>query len=174
MILTYTEGTFTEQSLSTISVDSKTAYRVIDGRDVKLQVWDTAGQEQFHTIAKSYFRGAHGVILVFDVTSRVTFDRTHIWMDPIQETTSGNIDIVLVGNKTDLQDRCVSFEQGLDLAKEYNVPYFETSAKTTANIALVFETLARAGMRRMESDIPVKAKHIQITDSDPAPAGQCC
>jgi Ras-related protein Rab-8A len=151
---------FREKFLTTVGVDFKLSDRIIDGRQVKLQIWDTAGQEQFHTITKSYFRGAQGVILVFDLTSRRSFDRTHIWMDSITETAPENIDIVLVGNKTDLPDRLITVEEGRDLATVYGAPYFETSAKTGENISLVFDSLARAVMARIAADPPPKASHV--------------
>jgi small GTP-binding protein len=174
IIMRYTEDTFTDQFLTTVGVDFKVVDRDLDGRRIRLQVWDTAGQEQFHTITKSYFRGAHGVILVFDVTARVTFDRTHVWMDSIRETASENIDIILVGNKIDREGRVVSEQEGKALGDEYGVPYFEASAKTGENIQAAFDTLARAVVARRESEPPPKTKQVQVETASPAGQNNCC
>jgi small GTP-binding protein len=174
MIMRYTEDTFTDLFLTTVGVDFKVIDRELDGRRIRIQVWDTAGQEQFHTITKSYFRGAHGVILVFDVTSRVTLDRTHAWMDSIRETASDNIDIILVGNKIDRDGRVVSEEEGKALGREYGVPYFETSAKTGDNIHLAFDTLTRAVVTRRASEPPPKMKQVQVDGTTPPPDGRNC
>lgn len=95
------------------------------------QVWDTAGQERFRCITRNYYHGANGILLVFDVTNRESFDKIHTWMKEINENTHDSVPILLMGNKIDQDKRVVSKEEGQKLAKMYeNVTYVETSAKT--------------------------------------------
>jgi small GTP-binding protein len=146
----------------------------VDDKAVGIQIWDTAGQEQFHTITKSYFRGAHGIVLCFDLTSKPSFDKIHMWMDSIQEAASEGVAIVLVGNKNDRADRTVTVGQGEALAEEYVVPYFETSAKTGANIHVVFETLARIVIARKSAEPPSRPRQIKVTETDRRNGKGCC
>jgi small GTP-binding protein len=162
MILRYTNNTFTETFLTTVGVDFKAVKTEVDGQVVQLQVWDTAGQEQFRTITKSYFRGTHGIILTFDVTSRLSFDRTHLWIQSIKEEASEDVSVILVGNKIDLDHREVTTEEGVQLAEEFQVPYIEASAKTGENIALVFETLARKVIERNVGGVPEQTRRIDF------------
>jgi small GTP-binding protein len=173
IIMRYTEDSFTNNFEPTVGVDFKVVDRAIDGRRVRLQLWDTAGQEKFHTITQSYFRGAHGALVVFDVTSATSRDRTHMWMDSIRETACEDIQIVLVGNKSDCDDRKVSSEDGLALGREFGVPYFETSAKTGQNIDLVFASLGRDVIRRAQARPGSRQRQIAISDPSP-PARNCC
>jgi small GTP-binding protein len=114
----------------------------IAGRRITVQVWDTAGQEKFMTITKSYFRGADGILLCFDVSNRGSFDRVRVWMESIQENALEAVRIVLIGNKIDLE-RAVSKDEGNELAQEFGISYFETSAKTGEGIDEAFDLLAR-------------------------------
>jgi len=110
---------------------------------VKLQIWDTAGQERFRTITVSYFKGAHGVALVYDVTDRETFEAIRHWVRQIREHADSNVTIVLIGNKCDKgQLRMVSKEEGEELAREIQAPFFETSAKTNVNVEEAFHKMA--------------------------------
>ncbi|KAK8894612.1 hypothetical protein M9Y10_023049 [Tritrichomonas musculus] len=177
IIMRYTEDRFTDSFLTTVGVDFKVKEVSVDGQLVKLQVWDTAGQEQFHTITKSYFRGAHGILLCFDVGKLETFEKTHMWMDSIHESAAENVDVVLIGNKNDIppDKRAVSSEEGNKLAEEYNIPYFETSAKTGEGISEAFDALIRIVMSRKVSEPPEKTKHIKIDHVDePKKKSSCC
>jgi small GTP-binding protein len=104
----------------------------------------TAGQERFRTITVSYFRGAHGIFLVFDITERHTFQSVEQWIEQIQQSADGSINLLLVGNKCDCEDsaRQVSYAEGVEAARRIGCKYLETSARTRVNIKEAFETLA--------------------------------
>jgi Ras-related protein Rab-8A len=144
LLLRFAENQFSDEFLSTIGIDFKVRVLDINGQKVKLQIWDTAGQEQFRTITKAYYRGAHGIMLVFDVTDVQTFNQTKQWMQSIHDNVSGDVVIVLMGNKSDKPGRTVTFEQGQAMAKEFGVEYFETSAKNGENVESTFLHLAKA------------------------------
>jgi small GTP-binding protein len=109
---------------------------------VKLKIWDTAGQERFRNITQQYYKNADGILLVFDVSDRNSFDKIRDWMKQIQNNTQKeNIAIVLLGNKCDVEGRQVTNEECLEAAKEFNLKYFETSALKNINIKNAFEYL---------------------------------
>ena len=113
----------------------------LEGKVIKLQIWDTAGQERFRTITKTYYKGAHGIILTYDVTDQNSFKNIRNWIKQIEANAQTNVCKVLVGNKCDKPDRVVTEEDGKNLANEYKMNFFETSAKTNKNINEVFNNL---------------------------------
>jgi small GTP-binding protein len=143
LLVRYTENSFSAQFLTTLGFDYRRKELVINGEALTLQIWDTAGQENFRSITKSYMRGADGAALVFDVTSRETFNRINAWIDTVTDTAVRPIDVVLIGNKIDAGSRSVTIEEGVAAASAFGVPYFEVSAKTGESVAEAFEHLAR-------------------------------
>lgn len=143
LLLSFTSDTFEELS-PTIGVDFKVKHVTIGGKKLKLAIWDTAGQERFRTLTSSYYRGAQGIIMVYDVTRRDTFtDLSDIWAKEI-DLYSTNQDCIkmLVGNKVDKeQDRVVTKKEGMDFAREYGCLFIECSAKTRVNVEQCFEEL---------------------------------
>jgi Ras-related protein Rab-1A len=143
LLLRFADDTFSESYISTIGVDFRFKTLTVDGKIVKLQIWDTAGQERFRTITSAYYRGADGVMLVFDKTSRDTFDHIPDWLDEINkysETSSR----VIVGNKQDSNETIqVDQETGKKFAESRNMSYVETSALNGSQVALAFEIMAR-------------------------------
>lgn len=116
----------------------------MDGKKIKLQIWDTAGQERFRTITTAYYRGAMGIMLVYDVTNEKSFDNIKNWIRNIEENASADVEKMLLGNKCELSSgRQVSKERGEQLAVEYGIKFMETSAKTSVNVEEAFHTLAR-------------------------------
>ncbi|KAG0454908.1 hypothetical protein HPP92_024200 [Vanilla planifolia] len=110
-----------------------------DGKTIKLQIWDTAGQERFRTITSSYYRGAHGIIVVYDVTEQESFNNVKQWLSEIDRYATENVNKLLVGNKCDLaHQRVVPFEAGKALADEVGIPFLETSAKDATNVEQAF------------------------------------
>jgi small GTP-binding protein len=142
LLLRFAENKFQESFLSTIGIDFKVRHVEINDTKVKLQIWDTAGQEKFRTITKAYYRGAHGIMLVFDVTNVDTFTQTRQWINSIHENVTDPVAIILIGNKVDMEGRKVTKEQAQALADEFKVEYFETSAKDGSNVESTFFHLA--------------------------------
>ena len=130
--------------MPTIGVDFKIRTIDVDSKTVKLQIWDTAGQERFKTITSSYYKGAHGIIVTYDITDRESFTAVQTWMGEVERHASDNISRILVGNKCDLEDqRAVSFEEGQELAEHFNVRFLETSAKDSKNVEQAFTLMTR-------------------------------
>jgi len=128
---------------TTIGVEFGSRTVIANGHSVKLQIWDTAGQESFRSITRSYYRGAAGVILVYDITRRDSFDHIQKWLAEVRANGSPELVMILVGNKTDLEHkRCVTSKEGEDFAAENNMLYVETSAKSAQNVDQIFEITA--------------------------------
>ncbi|GMI78351.1 ARABIDOPSIS RAB GTPASE HOMOLOG C1, RAB GTPASE HOMOLOG 18-1, RAB GTPASE HOMOLOG B18 [Hibiscus trionum] len=143
LLLSFTSDTFEELN-PTIGVDFKVKHVNIEGKKLKLAIWDTAGQERFRTLTSSYYRGAQGIIMVYDVTRRDTFTNlSDIWAKEI-DLYSTNQDCIkmLVGNKVDKEsERVVSKKEGIDFAQKYGCLFIECSAKTQVNVEQCFEEL---------------------------------
>ncbi|XP_039383232.1 ras-related protein Rab-10-like isoform X1 [Mauremys reevesii] len=130
--------------IATVGIDFKVKTITFNDTTVKLQIWDTAGQEQFHTISTSYFRGARGFILVYDITNSDSFQGITSWMKDIHEKADDEVDIVLLGNKCDKEtERVIPKHRGEKLAWEYGIPFFETSATDNINIEAAFSVLVK-------------------------------
>ena len=144
-LMRYADNTFQEIHMSTIGLDYKLKnVQIDDGKIVKIQIWDTAGQDRFRSITKNYYKGAHGIILIYDVTSRKTFENVKNWVTQIKEEVSDKVTIILVGNKIDDEsNRKVSTEEGEQMAKECGLNFFETSAKSGINIDTTFNELVK-------------------------------
>ena len=125
---------------------------------VKLQVWDTAGQERFRTITQTYYKGAMGIVLVYDCTEEQTFNNIQNWLKQIETHASQGVAKVLVANKTDLPNRVISSEQGQALADEHGLKFFETSAKTGFNINEMFFEVASQIVRDRPAAAPAGSK----------------
>ncbi len=126
-----------------IGIDFKIKIINLEDKLIKLQIWDTAGQERFRTITKTYYKGANGIILTYDVTDENSFKNIRTWVKQIEQNAQSSVCKVLVGNKCDREDRKVTFEDGQKLAKEFNMQFFETSAKTNYNVNETFTYLTR-------------------------------
>ena len=137
------DDAFTESYISTIGVDFRFRTVKIDKKTVKLQIWDTAGQERFRTITSAYYRGADGIIMVYDVTSTESFDHVNDWLKEVNRYAAPGTVKLLVGNKSDrTADRVVSEEQAKEFAQELGIPFIETSAKSAKNVEEAFLTMA--------------------------------
>jgi Ras-related protein Rab-1A len=135
---------FTEDDKYTIGVDYKFKQVQVKDKNVKLQIYDTAGQERFRTVTASFYRGAHGILLVYDITQKDSFEtRVEEWLKEIRNYTPDNTPIVLVGNKLDIKDkRAVDYETAKAWADKNNLKYFETSAKDGTNVNEAFMSLS--------------------------------
>ena len=144
-LLRFADDSFTPAYITTIGIDFKIKNLSIDDRRVKLQVWDTAGQERFRTITTAYYRGAMGILLLYDVAEESSFDAVTEWVRQIEAHASPNVRKVLVANKCDVAEgeRTVSEKRGRELAAKYDMPYFEASAKDNRNVSESFVRIAR-------------------------------
>lgn len=139
LLLQFTDKRFQPVHDLTIGVEFGARLVHVDGKHIKLQIWDTAGQESFRSITRSYYRGAAGALLVYDITRRETFDHLASWLEDARQHANPNMTIILVGNKADLsQRRAVSLEEGEDFAREHGLLFLETSAKTSLNVDEAF------------------------------------
>merc|ERR1711904_762773 len=154
-------------------------------RRIKLQIWDTAGQERYRAVTRSYYRGAVGALILYDVTSRGSYNNLSTWLRDAREQAGKNISIIAVGNKRDLkEERQVSFLEASRFAQEQDVLFLETSALTGENVQEVFDTLAQRILNKVEESISESssdyrlgnhAEH-RIGDGDPdhkRPQGFC-
>ncbi|CAI9778967.1 unnamed protein product [Fraxinus pennsylvanica] len=166
----------------TIGVDFKIKLFTVGGKKLKLTIWDTAGQERFRTLTSSYYRGAQGIVLVYDVTRRDTFTNlSDVWAKEV-ELYSTNQDCIkmLVGNKVDREsERVVSREEGISLAKEFGCLYLECSARTRENVERCFEELALKIMEvpsLLEEGSTLGKRNIlkQKQEQHTPPGGSCC
>jgi len=151
LLLRFADNTFTESFISTIGVDFKIRTLDIDGHTVKLQIWDTAGQERFRTITSSYYRGAHGIIVVYDVTNAETFGNVQKWLQEIERYACESVHKLLVGNKSDLaSERKVSTEDAKEFADQLSLVFLETSAKEATNVEEAFSKMASAIKEKLD------------------------
>lgn len=178
LLFRYVEDTFNSTFISTIGIDFKIKTIELNGKKIKLQIWDTAGQERFQTITASYYRGAMGIIMVYDITSRKTFDNIQRWLKNIQSLASDDVKKLVVGNKCDMDDRrVVSKEEGQMKADEYGIDFLETSARTGVNVDEAFQKLSNAilekdSFRELESST-VTQGHRLVDAPTQKPYG-CC
>merc|ERR1719421_2578789 len=147
----FLEGKFRKQSTHTIGVEFGTKIMSIGGRQIKLQIWDTAGQERYRAVTRSYYRGAVGALILYDVTSRDSYNNLPTWLQDAREQAWKNISIIAVGNKRDLkEERQVSFLEASRFAQEQDILFLETSALTGESVQEVFNTLAQRILNKVE------------------------
>ncbi|XP_068118124.1 ras-related protein Rab-37-like isoform X2 [Hyperolius riggenbachi] len=136
----FVSGTF----LATVGIDFRNKIITVDDLRVNLQIWDTAGQERFRSVTHAYYRDAQALLLLYDVTNRQSFNNIRAWLTEVHEYAHKDVVIMLLGNKCDMSSsRVVRTEEGASLAKEYDIPFMETSAKTGLNVELAFMAVAR-------------------------------
>lgn len=185
LLLRFADNTFTSAYINTIGVDFKIRTVKIDGMTIKLQIWDTAGQERFRTITATYYRGTHGVIVVYDVTEKESFENVRRWMAEIDnncDTQQNPVNRVLVGNKCDMVDAVqVTAEEANDYANTINVKHFRCSAKENTSVDTMFDEITRMALnakkRHEQSHQPQPNRGMQLghngRDGGKKPKG-CC
>ncbi|GAB6025724.1 Ras-protein Rab-18-B [Chamberlinius hualienensis] len=142
LLLRFTDDRFDTEQAATIGVDFKVKKLKVDGNCVKLAIWDTAGQERFRTLTPNFYRGAQGVILVYDVSNRASFAELDVWLNELETYCNVNGCIkMLVGNKIDKGNREVSRDEGAKYARKHSMLFIESSAKTREGVQLAFEEL---------------------------------
>ncbi|PVU95149.1 hypothetical protein BB561_002030 [Smittium simulii] len=184
LLLRFSDDSFTPSFITTIGIDFKIRTIELDGKRIKLQIWDTAGQERFRTITTAYYRGAMGILLVYDVTDERSFNNIKNWIRNVEQHASEGVNTILIGNKCDMEDRrTVDAERGKQLASEYGLSFLETSAKANINVDEAFFSLARDIKKRIIDSAEENAKankenihgNININDSgDSGAKNGCC
>jgi len=154
LLLRFADDKWTDSYISTIGVDFKIRTIELDGKTIKLQIWDTAGQERFRTISSTYYRGAHGIIVVYDVCNLDSFNNVKRWLTEIDKYARENVNKLLVGNKSDLGEgdagqRQVTQAKGKEFAETLDIPFLETSAKTGTFVDTAFLMMAHEIKNKM-------------------------
>ncbi|KAE8576820.1 hypothetical protein XENTR_v10004330 [Xenopus tropicalis] len=150
-LMQFRDGAFLSGAfLATVGIDFRYKIVTVDGLKVKLQIWDTAGQERFRSVTHAYYRDAQALLLLYDITSKTSFDNIRAWLTDIHEYAQKDVVIILLGNKNDMDAaRIIETEDGESLAKEYGVPFMETSAKSGVNVELAFLAVAKIWVRKI-------------------------
>jgi len=180
LLLRFSDDTYTESYISTIGVDFKIRTIELDGKVIKLQIWDTAGQERFRTITSSYYRGAHGIIVVYDTTDQESFNNLKQWLHEIDRHACESVNKLLVGNKCDLtHKKVVDYPTAKEYANHLGIPILETSAKNATNVEQAFLTMATEIKNRMGPPSgaqaqPAAVKITSVPASDKGASGSCC
>lgn len=150
LLLRFSDDSFTPSFITTIGIDFKIRTIELDGKRIKLQIWDTAGQERFRTITTAYYRGAMGILLVYDVTDEKSFGNIRNWIRNIEQHATESVNKMLIGNKCDMVDKkVIDTDRGNALAEEYGIKFMETSAKNSINVDKAFITLAKDIKKRL-------------------------
>ena len=151
ILLQFTDNKFRLQHELTIGVEFGAKTIELNNKTIKIQIWDTAGQEAFQAITRTYYKGAIGALLVYDITRRDTFTHVTKWLEEVKANSSKSICVILIGNKKDLEDkRQVTYEEGETFAKENGLMFLETSAKTAYNVVEAFNLSAQAILNNIE------------------------
>jgi Ras-related protein Rab-11A len=163
LLLRKTKNEFNLNSVSTMGVEFAITHTEIENSNIKTQIWDTAGQDRFKALSSAYYRGSYGALLIYDITKKSTFSNIDKWLKEVKEHTSEDTEILLVGNKCDLESlRSVSVEEGLDYAKKHNFSFIETSALDSTNVELAFFTLINQIYNKCKYVTPVKDENESI------------
>lgn len=167
---------FTGESQSTIGVEFIATQINVDNTVFRLQIWDTAGQERFRAIAKAYFRSAIGVMLVFDLTDRKSFDDLNGWLNDVHTHCDPNVVVTLIGNKSDLEDtRKVSESEARAFAELHQLQYLETSALDGSNVQLAFETAASNVLKKLDTVKEMMHRRSEnVLEERTRPEKPCC
>jgi len=151
LLLRFADDTFTESYITTIGVDFRFKTIPVDRKTIKLQIWDTAGQERFRTITSAYYRGADGIVLVYDICERETFNNLDNWLTEVNRYVNESTCKILIGNKCDLNaERQVSTEEAKKKAEELGITFIEASAKDATNVEAAFTAITSELMGRRE------------------------
>jgi small GTP-binding protein len=165
----FSDQFFNENHITTIGVDFKLRTIQLGDTRVKLQVWDTAGQEKFRVITKAYYRNAAGIIIGYDITNGESFVNTKRWINEVKSNCGDDgVPIILIGNKCDAPNRVVSLQDQQEYSQLINIPFFETSAKQNINVDEAFTELTRLILERQKRLNQLNANNTNNTNNDNA------
>ena len=175
LLMQYSEQIFSPTFISTIGIDFKRRPVKLFDKTHMLEIWDTAGQERFQSLSIAYLRNGHGALLCFDITSRKSFERAKQWCKNLRDLGLVHMDVMLVGNKLDLQmNRVVSSNEARRLAADNGMLYIETSAMHNLNVNEAFTTLALVVSSRLEKESPAEPQCLIIDSTRPRRNGCGC
>ena len=144
IIKRYSKNIFSTSYISTLGIDFESKNINIDNKTINLQIWDTAGQEKYKVLSKNYYNNSNAFIIVYDITNLESFESVMNWIEQIKENAPENVKSILLGNKSDLEEkRKISEEEGKNLAKKININFYETSAQNGANIEKAIDNLVK-------------------------------
>lgn len=177
-LLQYCEGKFNPAFVSTVGIDFKVKTVTVKDKRIKLQVWDTAGQERYKIITTQYYRHAMGFLVMYDITNETSFLDIRNWLSQVQQHSFGNAQIIIVANKSDLEDqRAVPAQRGKDLANELGYEFFEASAKTSDSVQQTFHSLVSSICIQMADTVNTVSERtdtVPINSSAPVEASCSC
>ena len=174
LIKRYTKDQFGGVYLTTVGMDFQDKIIEIEDKKVRLQVWDTAGQERFRNVTKSYFQSSQGLLVVYDITDKDSFENINFWMENVKKNAPENVKLILVGNKCDLaNERKVTIEDGENKARNYNIKFFESSAKDGTNVNELFFYLANEIYQDEKTKGKENKKTVQLDSKKKGKKG-CC
>ena len=151
LLIRYANNTFNANYLATVGLDNFTKDDIINGKTIRIKIWDTAGQEKFHSLAKGFFRNAQGIMVVYDVTKSETYQNLRHWTQSIKTHMGNDIDkisVIIIGNKIDSNEREVNKQEAEAFSRELGYPYFETSAKSGENVNTTIQFLVREILKK--------------------------
>ncbi|KAM4701073.1 ras-related protein Rab-7b [Discoglossus pictus] len=174
----YVHKCFLNDYLNTLGAHILTKTIQLDNTAIKMQIWDTGGQERFRSLISTFYKGSDGCMLVFDVTDEETFERLELWRSDFLDKIRSPVDsfpLIILGNKIDLRNRQVSNESAVSWCKEKNLPYFEVSAKHAINVDLAFETLAKKALAHYRQNLEsYLTDSIKLTPMEKSASKTCC
>ena len=178
----YLKNEFHEDSKATVGVEFGSRQFNIEGHVIKAQIWDTAGQERYKAITSAYYKGAKGAFIVYDITRKESFDNVTKWAEQLKSTADKNLTIIIVGNKTDLEDqRQVTSEEGQNKANELESAFIETSAASGSNLDKAFEMMINEVYKKCheemlaEGDVEIEGgEDINLAKKPDNPKKACC
>lgn len=164
LLVKYFDNTFVFNTISTIGVDFRHKTLEYNGKMYYVQAFDTAGQERYRTITKAYYRNAHGIVIVFSVDNRTSFNNVKKWIADLRQKSEPDVVLILVGNKIDIA-RKVTYEEGKEMADSFNIRYYESSAKDSTGVAELFEHIISEAQKYVTAKPPPPEE----TDSNISP-----
>ena len=182
IIAKYLKNDFSEDYKTTIGVEFHSKIAKVEGHVVKAQIWDTCGQERFKSITDSYYRGAKGAFVVYDITRKNTFESVDSWISALRSAADKNLNIIIIGNKSDLEDqRQVETEQGEEKAQNNEAAFMETSAYSGDNIDKAFDNMITDVYNKCKSEMLAnveidigKSKDINLNQNKEDKKGKKC
>jgi small GTP-binding protein len=172
-LIRFTENTFIENYMNTIGFDYKSETINVDNKVVKLQIWDTAGQDRYKCVTKNFYHKAQGIVLMYDITSEDSFLSIKTWLKSIKEVSCDKISIMLVGNKIDMEkDRKVSEAEGRVLAESNGLLFLEASAKDDINVKETFSKITKCVLDKKE--MPLEISGVNLKKNKNNKKDGCC